>query len=351
MPDPSPTSNPDSVVRAVHCKTPKEFLDALSRRGYGFRGPLPKHWIFRGHADDAYQLIPSALRNNSQQLIEQSNYPTVTDNKTQRFLEICTLDEFFKTADSIGLALPEDTQLLRNYLKRARHEPDLWPEEQVLSLMALAQHHGVPTRLLDWSRHPLKAALFAASGAIKDADITFDDLDGSGNQTISNGYKGFNWTNFYTYDAVNDPAHLNPSGYQFAAVSPNIVAFGGGMGFGNPAFASNTLFNLGSAYLTSIWRDNLQIQVTGFLSGVPIYNSIYTLSATGHTLLNFNYHGIDSVEFSVINGGTHHTGYNAFDGTQFAIDNLTVSVPDSGTAVMLFSIGVCALGFLRKKLT
>lgn len=172
MPDPSPTSNPDSLVRTVHCKTPEEFLDALSRRGYGFRGPLPKQWIFRGHADDAYQLIPSALRNNSQQLIEGSNYPIVTDNKTQRFLEICELDEFFKTADSIGLALPEDTQLLRKYLKRARHESDLWPEQQVLSLMALAQHHGVPTRLLDWSRHPLKAALFAASGAIKDADKT-----------------------------------------------------------------------------------------------------------------------------------------------------------------------------------
>jgi FRG domain-containing protein len=169
--DPSAISNPDSPVQTVHCETPEQFLDALSRRRYKFRGTLPRQWIFRGHSDDAYQLTPSALRNNSQQLIERSNHP-ITDSKTQRFLEICELDEFFKTADSIGLALPEDTQLLRNYLKRARHESDVWPQEQVLSLMALAQHHGVPTRLLDWSRHPLKAALFAASGAAKDADKT-----------------------------------------------------------------------------------------------------------------------------------------------------------------------------------
>jgi len=180
--------------------------------------------------------------------------------------------------------------------------------------------------------------------------ITFDDLDGSGNQLVPNGYKGFNWTNFYTYDAVNDPANLNPSGYQFAAVSSNNVAF---LGFGNPAFvSSNTLFNLGSAYLTAVWRDNLQIEVVGSLLGVPIpgYDNVYALSATGHTLLNFNYRGIDSVEFRVFDGGTHHPGYDRFDGAQVAFDNVTVSVPESGTTVMLFSIGVCALGFLRKKL-
>ena len=148
--------NPEPPIRTVHCETPKEFLQVLSK----LRGPLHRMWIFRGHSDDAHQLVPSALRNGSQPLIERSNYREVSDNKTQRFLEICELDEFFKTADSIGLALPEDTQVLRNYLFRARHESDMWPQEHVLSLMALAQHHAVPTRLLDWSRNPLKDCSF-----------------------------------------------------------------------------------------------------------------------------------------------------------------------------------------------
>jgi len=160
--------NPESPVQTVRCETPKEYVQVLSK----FRGPLPRMWIFRGHSDDAYQLVPSALRNSSQLLIEGSSYHEVSDNKTQRFLEICELDEFFKTADSIGLVLPEDTQVLRTYLFRARHESDMWPQEHVLSLMALAQHHGVPTRLLDWSRNPLKAALFAASVATKNPDKT-----------------------------------------------------------------------------------------------------------------------------------------------------------------------------------
>ena len=196
-------------------------------------------------------------------------------------------------------------------------------------------------------------AFAAAASAAASTTINFDNLDGStGDQVVPNGYGGLNWTNFNVYDAVNDPGNLSHSGYEVAWVSPNNVAFSA---FPNQrpteTISSDTIFNLNSAYLTSVWRDNLQVRVIGSLAGVPLptYDNTYTLSATAHTLETFNYVGIDSVEF-IPSGGTFHDGYKFDAGPYFAMDNLNVDVlvPEPGTWVAA-ALALGVIGFSQRK--
>lgn len=96
----------------------------------------------------------------------------INTNKDQVHSERDVLKTFLEVADSIGLTIPEDTQTLRRWLDAPLKDGILWPPNEVLSLMALAQHHGVPTRLLDWTRNSLKAAWFAATEAALSHDAS-----------------------------------------------------------------------------------------------------------------------------------------------------------------------------------
>jgi hypothetical protein len=150
--------------------------------------------------------------------------------------------------------------------------------------------------------------------------ITFDDLYVSGGIPVSNPYNGLLWTNFY-------PAATNwfntPNGFVNACISGEDFADNGG---GGTATISSALFNLTGGYFAAGWRDNLQLQVEGFLKGSLLYSNTYLLDAASGTMLNFNYQGVDTVVFSA-SGGTQHTGYLG-DGTFFAMDNLDVTVID-----------------------
>jgi len=166
--------------------------------------------------------------------------------------------------------------------------------------------------------------------------IDFDDINPGAPPGVSipNGYAGLQWNNFYVLNAT-DPVY-NPSGYLSGLLSGHNVAYNG---FGDPAlFSSTGTFDLNSAYLTGAWNDGLSIEVKGFIGATLAYDNTYIVNATAPSFITFDYLGVTSVEF-ISSGGIHHQGY-AGSGTHFAMDNLTITVPEPSTVLLLACAGM-----------
>jgi hypothetical protein len=149
--------------------------------------------------------------------------------------------------------------------------------------------------------------------------ITFDDLPQSDDGlAINSPYHGLEWLNFYEVDGLGVGGL---TGFGAAVVSPDNVAFNG---FGEAAgIFSDNPFTLVSAYLTAIWNDGLQVETKGFIGGELAYDNTYTLSATQPTLIDFNFSGVDEVNF-ISSGGSPHLAYTGVPGYQFAMDNVVI---------------------------
>ena len=113
-----------------------------------------RRYLFRGLPRASYDLIPSAVR--------LGRLPTTGEQFRK---EAWALVHFGETLRDQGLPIPNRPAVV-TFIKEIRGGAQLgvvWPAQPLYEFMGIAQHFGVPTRLLDWAQEPSVAAYFAAS--------------------------------------------------------------------------------------------------------------------------------------------------------------------------------------------
>ena len=131
----------------IKCETARDFLHNLDLTHPRWHR---QNWIFRGQNDARWQLKPSLFRD--------------WDKDTSPGIELALIRLFISNANLANLPIPNNTLgYYCNSLKPTVRQLTAGATYDFSHVVfAIAQHSGVPTRLLDFTHSPLIAAYFAA---------------------------------------------------------------------------------------------------------------------------------------------------------------------------------------------
>lgn len=190
--------------------------------------------------------------------------------------------------------------------------------------------------------------LFVVVGNADAALLNFDDITTEYDATVQE-YGGFSWINMNVLhkDYFKDKFNIN-SGFENGVVSEEYVAVNN---YARTAavVSEGAKFDFKGTFLTAAWNNGLNITVVARLDGMEKYNETVTVDADCSTWFDFNFLGINELEFSSLGGTNAELGWR---GQHFVMDDFTFTefaqIPIPSPLILLSSGLIVIAGFRWK---